>query len=234
MKRLLLPLALAIGLGAAQGAFADEAPAPATPAAAPAAPAAPASPFAFNIGVTSDYLFRGITQNGNGIALQGGVDYTQGIFYAGLWSSNVNFAPRELDGYFGIRPTLGKTAFDIGVIRYDYDKAASNNVTEAKIAVSHPIDKSTVGLAFYQNTVFHNTYYYEINDSTPINDTLTLSGAIGSQHFQGTGGSYGTANIGLTYAVNPQLSIDGRISGTDLSHSAAGRTRFILTLKGTF
>lgn len=41
-----------------------------------------------NVGVTTDYVFRGITQTSHNAALQGGVDYAHSSgFYVGLWGS---------------------------------------------------------------------------------------------------------------------------------------------------
>ena len=73
-------------------ANADEAaPAEAAPAVA-AAPAEPASPhtFTFNIGLYSEYMFRGVSLS-DGPALQGGIDYGHSSgFYAGTWWSNID------------------------------------------------------------------------------------------------------------------------------------------------
>ena len=64
----------------------------------------------YNIGVTNDYVFRGLSQTDGDAALQGGVDYSRGLFYVGTWASNVSFADHELDLYAGVKPTLGKAA----------------------------------------------------------------------------------------------------------------------------
>ena len=64
-------LALTVGAGAAQAQTAPE--------------------VAFNIGVVSDYVFRGASQTDEEPALQGGVDVTVGSFYAGAWASTVDF-----------------------------------------------------------------------------------------------------------------------------------------------
>ena len=105
--------------------------------------AAPASEerkfgYSWNIGVTSDYIFRGISQNRRDPAMQGGADITYGIFYAGVWASDVNFgrnpdglpkgsgnpgsavANVEVDVYAGIKPVWGPVTFDLGVITYNY------------------------------------------------------------------------------------------------------------------
>ena len=223
MKKIILPLIVAVGLGAACGTYADE---------APAAAAAPASPFTFNIAATSDYVFRGVTQNGGKFAVQGGADYTKDIFYAGVWASNVNFASREIDLYAGIRPTLGKTAFDIGVIRYDYDNCKCN-VTEVKAAASHPFGNHTVGLAIYGNTEIAQNTYVELNDTVSLGDKWTASAAYGEQKIKG-GGSYGTGNFGVTYALTPHFSLDTRVSGTDYVLPKNGDVRLAVTLKATY
>ncbi len=88
--------------------------------------------YSFNIGATSDYVFRGISQTDNDPAIQGGADFGYGILYAGVWASRVDFADAppanaEVDWYGGIRPTwnspLGTMNLDFGVIYYSYPGA---------------------------------------------------------------------------------------------------------------
>jgi uncharacterized protein (TIGR02001 family) len=89
------------------------------------------------LGATSDYIFRGISQTSENPAAQGSVDLTYGIFYAGIWASNVDFddappASAEIDFYAGIKPTLGAgpfwgpITFDFGVLYYSYPGADDN------------------------------------------------------------------------------------------------------------
>lgn len=62
------------------------------PAAEPAA--APASPHTFtgNVGLVSQYIFRGLTQTNGDPAIQGGADYSHASgFYAGTWLSNISW-----------------------------------------------------------------------------------------------------------------------------------------------
>ncbi len=59
-----------------------------------AAPAAPASPHTFtgNVGLFSQYIFRGLTQTNGKPALQGGFDYAHSSgFYIGTWALNVSW-----------------------------------------------------------------------------------------------------------------------------------------------
>ncbi|HWK39472.1 MAG TPA: TorF family putative porin [Hyphomicrobium sp.] len=88
--------------------------------------------YSFNIGAASQYVFRGVSQSDNDPAIQGGVDVSWGILYAGIWASSVDFsdappANAEVDWYGGIKPTwespLGKVNLDFGVIYYSYPGA---------------------------------------------------------------------------------------------------------------
>jgi uncharacterized protein (TIGR02001 family) len=80
------------------------------------------------VGGTSDYVFRGVSQTLEDPAAQGSIDLTFGIFYAGVWASNVDFndAPKanaEVDLYAGVKPVWGPVTFDVGAIYYAYPGA---------------------------------------------------------------------------------------------------------------
>ena len=56
------------------------------------APAAAESTIAYNVGVVSEYRYRGLAQTKGDPALQGGVDYTNpNGFYAGAWASTIKW-----------------------------------------------------------------------------------------------------------------------------------------------
>lgn len=92
LNRHVLSAIVAAPLLLANVALADEAPAAEAAPAAAAAPAEPAPPytFTFNLGVTTNYISRGIN-NSSGPAVQGGADlaFSNG-FYLGTWFSSVN------------------------------------------------------------------------------------------------------------------------------------------------
>jgi hypothetical protein len=48
--------------------------------------------FSANVALTTNYMFRGVSQTNNGPAIQGGFDYEYSPFslYAGVWASNVD------------------------------------------------------------------------------------------------------------------------------------------------
>ena len=127
MKKSLIALALV-------GAFA--APAFAQTAAAPAAPAEEAKgphTLTANVGLFSEYRFRGIAQTAFRPALQGGFDYAhESGFYVGNWNSNVDPSAGypdgnlEMDFYGGFKPTFGDFGLDIGGIIYYYPGSSVN------------------------------------------------------------------------------------------------------------
>ncbi|NMP30466.1 hypothetical protein HII17_02725 [Thalassotalea sp. M1531] len=86
-----------------------------------------------NVGLTSNYLWRGVTQTDDGAAISGGIDYAnESGFYAGTWASNVDFgddASYELDFYFGFGGDLGDSGFgyDVGYIYYAYPDSAETD-----------------------------------------------------------------------------------------------------------
>lgn len=90
-----------------------------------------------NVGLTSNYLWRGVTQTDDAAAISGGIDYENASgFYAGTWASNVDFgddASYELDFYLGFSGDLGDSGFgyDVGYIYYAYpDSAESDSSNE--------------------------------------------------------------------------------------------------------
>lgn len=93
--------------------------------------AASAGSLTGNVGVVSDYMFRGVDQSSTGAAVQGGVDYGFDFgLYTGLWVTNASVAGgNEADLYAGYGFKLGEFALDAGVIYYAYteDTEASSD-----------------------------------------------------------------------------------------------------------
>ena len=138
-------VAAALAALSAGGAWAQT-PAPA-PAAAPAAAAAAAAPapepdfsFSSNVGLFSQYVFRGISQTDEKPAIQGGFDLShKSGLYVGTWASNISWisdgspdvsAPLEWDFYGGYKWTLpADFVADFGALYYWYPGTYPNNFT---------------------------------------------------------------------------------------------------------
>jgi uncharacterized protein (TIGR02001 family) len=92
-----------------------------------------------NIGATSNYLWRGVTQTQDNGAVQAGLDYSaDNGLYVGTWTSNVDFGSTvyhgvEVDIYGGFKKELANgVSYDVGAIKYAYpsEKAYKGDFTE--------------------------------------------------------------------------------------------------------
>jgi uncharacterized protein (TIGR02001 family) len=110
-------------LATSSAAFAQTAPAAATPE------------VTYNVGVVSQYRYRGLAQTKGDAALQGGVDYANANgFYLGAWGSTIKWikdalpasgSPSakgavELDLYGGYKFEAAGIGYDVGYLRYQY------------------------------------------------------------------------------------------------------------------
>src|SRR5499426_1559801 len=110
---------------------------------APAAPEAPPSPWdvAFGGGLTSDYIFRGITQSNHRPSVtayfEPRYDVTKDLqYYVGISGESISFPNRaaaEIDIYGGFRPTFGPLALDFGVWYYWYPGGQCFNGSTAPV-----------------------------------------------------------------------------------------------------
>lgn len=201
----------------------------------------------FNLGITNDYVFRGISQTQGDPAISGGVDAGYGIFYAGVWASNVDFGvpdpDLEVDFYAGVKPTVGDTSFDFGVLYYGYRKdkngaPGANSYTELKAAASHTFGPATLGAAVYYSPEWPgkggDATYYEGNAALPLNKYFTLSGAVGHQEIKNYG-DYNTWNVGVGFLLGENATIDVRYHDTDEhSYGKIYDSRVAVSLKAAF
>jgi uncharacterized protein (TIGR02001 family) len=203
--------------------------------------------FSFNVGVASDYVFRGFSQTDSKPQVYGGADVGIGIFYAGAWLSNVDFGDStdmEYDLYAGFKPTLGPVSLDVGILRYGYTNqsdGADLDFWEGKVAGSVPAGKGTIGAAvYYTPENFNQTgkaTYVELNGSMPVTDKLSVSGAVGHQSLEGPL-DYETWNLGVGYAINDVFGIDLRYWDTNVEKSddpfKLSSGRVVVGLKAAF
>jgi uncharacterized protein (TIGR02001 family) len=200
----------------AEEAPAEEAPAEEAPAADAPAEEKAESNLTWNLGVTSDYVFRGISQTNRDPAVQGGFDYAFGDsgFYTGIWGSNVDFADPdgpdvEVDFYAGWNHDFSdKWNGDISVIRYTYygerDVYGSVDYTEVigKLAWNQMLT-FTVGYANdYANYGF-SSLYWGLDGSWDLGNKFTFSAGAGHTDFGDNNGSYNDWTLGISRQCGP-------------------------------
>ena len=138
-----------------------------------------------NLGATSDYRYRGISQTQNAPAIQGGIDYTnKNGFYAGNWNSSVsslvytNGAGIETDLYAGYKKEIKGITLDVGSYNYFYPRASVNKtnydtrevyVGAAKGPVSIKVSQSLGDYFAASNS--RGSRYYQADVAYPIAGT---------------------------------------------------------------
>jgi uncharacterized protein (TIGR02001 family) len=174
-------------------------------AADPAPAEIPAITITPNIGIVSDYLFRGISQNNKQAALQGGIDvaFKEG-FYVGTWASQVskwtagpNGNGYELDLYGGYKTEVSGVGVDVGVITYNYPGSKSGsssggdylaNTQEAYVGLtygpatfktSYVLGKNYFASTFDSSKSAKGTIYYDFTLAQEIAPKLTASAHAG-------------------------------------------------------
>jgi uncharacterized protein (TIGR02001 family) len=161
--------------------------------------AAPASPHTItgNMGLFSEYRFRGIAQTFETAAFQGGFDYAHASgFYAGNWNSNVAEtlyagASLEMDFYGGFKKAFGDFGIDVGAIYYYYP--GSDSATLGKI------DNTEVYIGGSWKWISLK-YYHAVSDFFSAPDTkgssyIDLTGTFDLGSGWGIVGHYGQQKI---------------------------------------
>jgi uncharacterized protein (TIGR02001 family) len=162
--------------------------------------------FSANIGVTSNYVWRGVTQTGNDAAISGGLDYAHDSgFYAGTWASNVDFGNEdgtsdggaEVDLYVGFGGEFGDgIGYDVGLAHYMYPHLSDSDFTELYGSLSysyftggiHYTVHSDVDDTSAENELFiEGDLYFYVGASYEVMPTWTLGGTIGYYDFDDDG-----------------------------------------------
>lgn len=144
-----------------------------------------------NIGATSNYVWRGITQSADGAAVSGGLDYSHDSgLYVGTWTSSTAWGSSEIDLYGGYTKEFGDVSVDVGLTRYYYPTGndgwvgANLDWTEAKVVVGYGPAELTVarGDSVFGYTDVDSTYA-ALDLTRTIKDDLEVGFHIGFWKF---------------------------------------------------
>jgi uncharacterized protein (TIGR02001 family) len=215
-----------------------------------AAPAFAEDGISYNIGLFTDYRFRGVSQTQRKPALQGGADFTSGGFYLGTWASTISktaypdSAGIEWDIYGGYKFEVTKElTLDVGLLQYVYPGESAYNTTELYGAATFgpaTLKYSTaVSSKFFGVPDARNSGYLELNASFPIAKDWTLNGHIGRQKTKSGPDSFtyedyligvSTDAIGATWSV----SAVGASEDFEINGKKNGKAGIVLGVKKTF
>lgn len=215
-----------------------------------------------NVALTTEYLFRGISQSDDEPAIQGGFDWSldslagSGIgLYAGVWGSNVNFHSSsgnslESDWYGGFKGSVGPKDFSVdwtlGGIYYYYPTEPSGshqNYAEVATSLSHDFGPAALTVNFN----YSPEYFAKSGDAEWLSGKLdipiwkfTLSPFVGYQWIQNNTAfgtpdywNYGAALSAKVVGFNMTLGV----SDTDISKNACAdlcRAKVLFTVSRSF
>ena len=192
MKKLFLALLMAVGFATAQAQVTG------------------------NLGLTSDYRFRGISQTQNGPAVQGGVDYAhKSGFYVGNWNSSVSTevftggAGIESDVYAGFKKEVYKgVTIDVGSMNYFYPRYTNSNNPNGVSEVYAGVGYGPVSVKYSQSLTNYfgianskGTGYYQADVNYPIaGSKISLLAHAGRTDVANqSAGDYNDYNFGVGY-----------------------------------
>ena len=145
------------------------------------APVAAAPEVTYNVGVVSQYRYRGLAQTKGDAALQGGVDYANANgFYAGAWGSSIKWIKDsavnagetkgsvELDLYGGYKFEAAGVAYDVGFLRYEY--------------LNNTLKNSTAGYGNANTNEVYGAATYSVATLKYSNSLTNLFGNLNSKH----------------------------------------------------
>ena len=212
-------------------------------AAAAFAPAAFAqAEFSGNVALTTDYVFRGISQTNEDPGISGGFDVVNGLFYAGVWAANVDFQDEpedtnfEIDFYAGLAGSFEGSGigWDVGVIYYAYPDAETADLDLVEIygGLSKDFDSGfSVGGYVYIDPDNENSYI-EGSAGYAFNDMFAVDATLGNASFDG-GGDYTNWSVGATTSYEG-FDFDLRYHDTDIDNVSVADERIVFTVGRSF
>ncbi len=198
-------------------------------------------PFKANIGVVSDYRFRGISQTTRDPAVQGGIDLSsdRGVG-VGVWASNVSGmggADAEVDIYGSYSGTAAGLDYTLTAIGYAYPGGSGLNYGEIIGVVSRtigPVEISgTVGYTPNQKNTYGDDLYLKASTSLAIPATaLSLRAGLGYE--DGFYDGKWDWELGLTYDFSPLSVSVGYIDTVRGASGKAGKAAVVAGISAAF
>jgi uncharacterized protein (TIGR02001 family) len=141
-----------------------------------------------NVAMSSNYLWRGVSQSNGDAAVSGGIDYASDSgFYVGTWVSTASWAPGmtyELDLYGGFSAEINDSmAYDVGFIYYGYPDETSGNADFSEVYANLSLSGLTVGLALLtsgEDGSVADSIYVSADYTLPLKNDIEVAFHVGS------------------------------------------------------
>ena len=168
-----------------------------------------------NMAMTSNYVWRGMTQSDDSPAIQGGFDLDYKGAYAGVWASNINFgdaeASLEADFYVGYANEISSFSYDVGYNQYTYpNDTDALNFGEAYAKLGYDFEVASVGAAYYlgvETDTFDAPDAWELSVSAPLPMDFSVDATygdydeVGAYYLVGLNKSFGKFDFTIAYTA---------------------------------
>lgn len=147
--------------------------------------------YSANVGVTSNYIFRGVSESGDDAAVFGGLDYEHNSgFYLGTWLSSLGGDEElghEIDAYGGFTFDVEDFGLDIGYTYFGFPQADSDldaNFGEIHAEAGYgPVYAGVFYVIHADDSAFEDTVSYELGGDVPIAGNLSAGAQVGYVDF---------------------------------------------------
>ena len=219
--------------------------------------AEPEYTLSYNVGVVTDYRYRGISQSRLDPALQGGIDFAhKSGLYLGTWASTIKWIKDaggsgdvEWDVYGGYKGTAGPVGYDVGVLRYEYpDNKLHPDANTTELYVAGTVGPATLKYSDSVTNLFgfadsKNSGYLDLSATFDLGNGYSAVPHVGHQTVKNNGGfSYTDYSLTLGKDFGNGISVSAAAVGTDASKTAyvtpsgkfTGRSALVLGAKYSF
>lgn len=175
-----------------------------------------------NVGVSSNYIWRGMTQTKDNSQTSGGIDLSYDKLYFGSWASNVDFgddASSEVDLNLGYTDSINDITYDLSYFYYLYPSSTAElNFQELVISLEYEIDALALGISHslvtkVEDSTAKKLDYTELSVSYDFG-VLNINTSYGD--YEETGTNY-LVGVSKTYELS-DASLDLSISYADFTH----------------
>ena len=217
---------------------------------AQAAPApTPARTQTSNIALSTDYVFRGVSQiaSSSALAFSGGTDVSHASgFAAGVWFSNQNFNSNddhdtlEADVYASYTFKVQSVDLSAGVVTYSYPGATAYNTIEGNLGVAFAGASLKYAYAFsdyFGVATSDGTSYLDLSYSRAFGD-LSLGLHYGWTFGAGAQADYEDYKVSLSYPVAGFTATvaytDANLEGVSYNGKVLDKGLTVFSLSKTF